>query len=184
MLPTSVASRRLRIRRFRLGDAPALLGLRERNRAFLEPWEPRREPSWCTREGQRKAIAQALEAWSSDRGYQFGIEADHELVGGVAINNVVRGPFQNGYLGWYLDEAVTRRGYATEAVQLAIHFAFTHAGLHRVQAAIIPDNAPSLALARRVGLREEGLATRYLQIDGAWRDHLLFAVTAEEWRMP
>ena len=127
---------------------------------------------------------QGLEAWRSDRGYQFGIEVDHELIGGVAINNVVRGPFQNGYLGWYLDEAVAGRGYATEAVQLAIHFAFTHAGLHRVQAAIIPDNAPSLALARRVGLREEGLATRYLQIDGAWRDHLLFAVTTEEWHMP
>ena len=106
------------------------------------------------------------------------------MIGGVAINNVVRGPFQNGYLGWYLDEAVAGRGYATEAVQLAIRFAFAHAGLHRVQAAIIPGNAPSLALARRVGLREEGLATRYLQIDGAWRDHLLFAVTTEEWRLP
>jgi ribosomal-protein-alanine N-acetyltransferase len=70
----------------------------------------------------------------------------------------------------------------TEAVRLALDLAFGPIGLHRVQAAIMPNNAPSLALARRMGFREEGFAVRYLKIAGRWRDHRIFALTAEEWR--
>jgi [ribosomal protein S5]-alanine N-acetyltransferase len=99
----------------------------------------------------------------------------------VALSSVIRGAFQNAYLGWSLDEAHGGRGFASEAVRLLIDFAFEDAGLHRVQAAVIPRNVASLRVAEKVGLRKEGFARRYLKINGVWEDHKLFAITSEEW---
>src|SRR5207342_3877462 len=115
----------------------------------------------------------------ADRRYAFGIFAP-ALVGRVALNEVVRGVFGNAYLGYFVDEAVNGRGYATEAVRLAVRFAFAEASLHRVQAAVVPRNTASVRVLEKAGFREEGYAERYLCINGVWEDHRIFAITSED----
>ncbi len=160
-------------------DAPALLELRVRNRVFLEPWEPVRDEFWYTLEAQRADIAAGIEGARADRRFALGIFAP-ELVGRVALNEVVRGVFGNAYLGYFVDEAVNGRGYATEAVRQTVRFAFDEVGLHRVQAAVVPRNAGSVRVLEKAGFREEGYAERYLCINGVWEDHRIFAITREE----
>jgi ribosomal-protein-alanine N-acetyltransferase len=169
------------IRRLEVEDARVLLDLRVRNRTFLEPWEPLRAEDWYSLAAQIEDIEAGLDDWQHDRGYRFAIVRGGCVIGGVSLSEVVRGVFDNAYLGWYVDEAHGRLGFGTEAVRLLIDFAFADALLHRVQAAIIPRNVASLRLARKVGFREEGLALRYLRINGTWEDHKLFALTSEEW---
>ena len=160
-------------------DAQALLDLRVRNREFFEPWEPQRDESWYTLAAQRADIAAGIAVARDDRGYSFGI-FDPALVGRVALNAVVRGVFGNAYLGYFVAEAVNGRGYATEAVRGAVRFAFAEAGLHRVQAAVVPRNPGSARVLEKAGFREEGYAERYLCINGVWEDHRIFAITSEE----
>lgn len=105
-----------------------------------------------------------------------------ELIGRVALSNVSRGAWQNATLGYYIDKASTRKGYATDAVRLALQFAFGSAGLHRVQAAVLPRNVASRRVLEKAGFVREGRSTKYLQINGVWEDHEMFAVTAEDWQ--
>lgn len=172
------------IRPLAFEDAAALLALRVRNRSFLEPWEPARPEGFYSLAAQAALVADSVRAWEQGRSYRFGIVAGGELVGGVSLNDVVRGVFQSAHLGYWLDEAHGGRGIATAAVRLAVAYAFGEAGLHRVQAAVIPRNAASLRVVEKAGFREEGLALRYLRIAGVWEDHRLFAITAEEAREP
>ena len=169
----------VRIRPLAFGDAAELLEVRSRNRAFLEPWEPLREESFYTLAGQTAAVEIGVAAREAGRAYPFVVEHEGRIVGGVNLNEVVRGVFQNAYLGYWIDGSCGGRGFATEAVRQAVAFAFGEALLHRVQAAVMPRNAASIRVLQKAGFREEGLALRYLQIAGAWEDHLLFAVTAD-----
>ena len=124
-----------------------------------------------------------------------GVDSQGRLVGSFNLNNVVRGVLQNTDAGWSVNAGFTRQGFATEAMAAMLRLALLpeplrgnpvrwgsdHGlGLHRVQAAIIPTNTASLAVARKLGLRHEGLARRYVKIAGLWQDHELFAVTSEE----
>jgi [ribosomal protein S5]-alanine N-acetyltransferase len=171
------------IRPFALEDLDALLELRLASRAQLEPWDPARSERWWTREGQRAELQLDVQAWATGTGYPFAVldlGDGGALVGRVSLANVVRGPWRNANLGYWIAERATGRGHATRAVRLILRFAFEHAGLHRVQPAIIPRNAPSQAVARKVGFRHEGRALRYLQINGTWEDHDIYALTAEE----
>ena len=106
---------------------------------------------------------------------------DDAIIGRVALTGVTRGAFQNAYLGYFIDVEQQRRGLTTEAVELATRFAFEDARLHRVQAAVMPNNDASLRVLEKVAFRREGVAERYLQIAGRWETHVLFAVTVEEW---
>lgn len=171
----------IRIRPLELADAPALLELRTRNRAFLEPWEPLRDERFYTLEAQEELVRDAVAARAADRALPFVVTLDDTVIGGVNLNALVRGVFENAYLGYWIDEAHGGRGHATDAVRQAVSFAFERAGLHRVQAAVIPRNAPSIRVLEKAGFREEGYAQRYLLIGGRWEDHRLFAVTREEW---
>jgi len=94
---------------------------------------------------------------------------------------VLRGAFQNAYLGYWIDGERQGRGLTTEAVVAATSFAFEAAGLHRVQAAVMPRNLASQRVLEKAGYRREGVAERYLCIAGRWEDHQIFALTAEEW---
>jgi ribosomal-protein-alanine N-acetyltransferase len=110
----------------------------------------------------------------------FVIRVDGRLAGQVTIDNVVRGAMRSGHLGYWIDRAVAGRGMATLAVAMACDHAFGAVGLHRLQADIRPENHRSQRLVQRLGFRQEGLLRRYLDIDGDWRDHLTFALLAEE----
>ncbi|MDX6512499.1 MAG: [ribosomal protein S5]-alanine N-acetyltransferase, partial [Gaiellaceae bacterium] len=104
-----------------------------------------------------------------------------ELVGFVHLSGLARGPAQTAFLGYWIAQAANGRGYATEGVRLVVGYAFDRLRLHRVQAGVMPRNAGSLRVLEKVGFRREGLALRYLQINDVWEDHVILAVTAEEW---
>lgn len=171
------------IRGLETRDAQALVDVQVRNRAFLTPWDPAREPGFFTLAGQREVIVRSHEAARQDLAYGFAIleRTTGDLVGRVNVSNVVRGAWHNCTIGYFVDEARNGRGYATEAVCLAVGFAFARAGLHRVQAAVMPRNVRSIRVVEKAGFRFEGLARSYLQIDGVWEDHGIYAVTVEEW---
>ncbi|MGH9279864.1 MAG: GNAT family N-acetyltransferase [Acidimicrobiales bacterium] len=97
------------------------------------------------------------------------------------LSGVQRGPFQNAYVGYWIDHAQAGNGYVPEALVVAARFAFEDLNLHRLQVAIIPRNAASRRVVEKLGLREEGIAERYLSINGAWEDHIRYAITVEEW---
>jgi len=107
---------------------------------------------------------------------------DGAIVGGINVNEIVRGVFQSAYLGYQIGEPFARHGYMTEALRLAVEFAFRELRLHRVEANIQPANDASRALVRRAGFRREGLSRRYLKIGGRWRDHERWTLLAEDWR--
>jgi ribosomal-protein-alanine N-acetyltransferase len=110
----------------------------------------------------------------------FAIRVDGRLAGQVTIDNVVRGALRSGYLGYWIDRSVAHRGMGSLAVALVCDHAFGPVGLHRLQADIRPENLPSQRLVERLGFRQEGLLRRLLDIDGDWRDHLTYALLAED----
>jgi len=105
---------------------------------------------------------------------------DGELLGCMNLNEIVRGAFQNAFLGYWIGAAHVRQGYAGEALALAVDYAFNELDLHRLEANIQPANEASIALVRSGGFRLEGFSPRYLKIDGAWRDHERWAITRED----
>jgi [ribosomal protein S5]-alanine N-acetyltransferase len=173
------------IRPTALEDCEEQLRLRRANREHTGPWDPARDESFYTAAGQRLELELDQRAWAAGSAFAFAILATDErdrIIGRVALANVVRGPWQNATLGYWIDHAAIRRGHASRAVRLALEYAFDHAGLHRVQPAIIPRNIASTRVAERVGFRQEGRALRYLKINGVWEDHDIYALTAEDWR--
>lgn len=106
--------------------------------------------------------------------------ASGHVVGVVNLNEIVMGAFQSAYLGYYGMAWCAGRGFMTEAVGLAVGFAFGTIGLHRVEANIQPENIRSIALVRRLGFTREGYSPRYLKIGGAWRDHERWARLADQ----
>lgn len=164
-------------------DAPQLLDIRVRERAFLEPWEPVRDESFFTLRGQRETIERLAAEQRAGAGAAFGLferETD-ALAGFVHLSGVARGPAQTAYLGYWIAQAANGRGYATEGVRLVVGYGFDRLQLHRVQAGVMPRNAGSLRVLEKVGFRREGVALRYLQINGVWEDHVILALTAEDW---
>jgi ribosomal-protein-alanine N-acetyltransferase len=170
------------IRPLEIADAAELLAVRSASREHLAPWEPERDASFFTKPTQRERLEADLAAWQEQRGFAFAVleAGDGRMIGGVNLSNVVRGAWQNATLGYWLAATATGRGHATRAVRLVTAYAFAHCELHRVQAAVIPRNAASLAVVRRAGLRHEGMALRYLRIAGRWEDHEIFAATVED----
>ncbi|GEC90107.1 GNAT family N-acetyltransferase [Brevibacillus brevis] len=164
-------------------DAAELLELRLRNHDFLQPFEPIRPASFLTLPGQQEQISQAQNDFEHGTAYAFGVfsRESGKMIGRVALSNVARGAWQNATIGYFMDQACNGKGYTTSAVNLALRFALTDARLHRVQAAVMPRNQASIRVLEKNRFRQEGLSLRYLQINGVWEDHLIFALTAEEW---
>jgi [ribosomal protein S5]-alanine N-acetyltransferase len=171
------------IRPLQLLDAESMLELRLRNRRFLEPFEPIQKESHFTLHAQEEILRQAEENWRTDLAYGFGIflNENDTLIGRVNLSNVVRGAWQNCTIGYFLDEACNGRGYMTDAVKLACEYAFETAELHRVQAAVMPRNLPSIRVVEKTGFNYDGYAKYYLKINGKWEDHKLYSITQEDW---
>jgi [ribosomal protein S5]-alanine N-acetyltransferase len=177
--------RRIVLRPMTVSDFAQWREVRRRNRDWLVKWEPRRPAGAADVVESRSAFAARCRARDRERqlgnGYGFGIFVDNRLVGEINMNGVQRSPFQSAYVGYWIDEAVAGHGYVPEAVVTIFRFAFEDLGLHRLQIAIIPRNKPSRRVAEKLGLREEGIAVRYLEINGVWEDHVRYAMTVEEW---
>lgn len=170
------------LKQLEMADAADLLDLRLQNRAAFQPFEPIREETYYTLEGQEKDIATGMLGAQNDQSYTFGIflQDTDELIGRIALTGIVRGPFQNANMGYFIAQSRQGKGYATMAVTHCVDLAFQELGLHRVQAAVMPWNKPSLRVIEKAGFRREGLAEKYLKINGVWEDHVLFARTAED----
>jgi [ribosomal protein S5]-alanine N-acetyltransferase len=179
-------SRRLLLRPLQSSDFPVWQEVRRRCAAWLLPWEAVRRPGQADVVESRRAFEARCEAADRERmngsSYRFGIFVDGQFSGEINLGSIQRGAFQNVYVGYWIDERCAGRGLMPEALVAAIRFAFEELGLHRVQVSIIPRNWSSRRVAEKLGLRNEGIAQRYLEINGLWEDHVRYAITAEEWR--
>jgi [ribosomal protein S5]-alanine N-acetyltransferase len=179
-------SRRLVLRPLQPGDFPAWQEVRRRCAQWLLPWEAQRRPGQADVVESRRAFEARCEASDRERmngsAYRFGIFADAQFSGEINLGSIQRGAFQNVYIGYWIDEACAGQGYMPEALVTAMRFAFDELGLHRVQVSIIPRNWSSRRVVEKLGIRNEGIAERYLEINGVWEDHVRYAITAEEWR--
>ena len=168
----------VRLRHPSLEDYDAWAKLRYHSRAHTEPWEP----AWAEDELSRAAFKRRLRRYTQDiesgQGYPFFVfrSEDDVLLGACNLNNVRRGVLQAADIGYWIGAPYVRKGHARAAVRRVLGYAFGPLRLHRVEAAIRPDNNASRALLASVGFTPEGLARQYLKIRGDWCDHLKFAI--------
>ena len=164
-----------------LEDFEQWTALRKQSREFLEPWEPLWTDHEFTWGSFRERIRQVELSATNDTGYYFLIfqRTNEQLLGGINLSNVRRGVAQMGSIGYWVGAPHAHQGVMTQALRAMVDFAFLELVLHRLEAACIPTNSPSVALLRRCGFEQEGVARNYLKIAGKWQDHLLFSRTAE-----
>jgi len=169
----------------KLRDGRAWSEARLRNESWLAPWEPSSPLRWAERHAVSAwpPLASALrKAARAGTMLPFVIAYGGRFVGQVNVSNMVYGVLRSCTVGYWVDGAVAGRGITPTAVALVIDHCFAAAGLHRVEIDIRPENVASLRVVEKLGLRQEGYYERFLDIDGAWRDHLAFAITIEEVR--
>ncbi|MDJ0767733.1 MAG: GNAT family protein [Ilumatobacter sp.] len=167
-------------------DFSAWREVRVRNEEWLLPWEPIRQPSMPDPTRDRAAFENRCSARdrerAADHAYPFGVFVDQQLAGEVNINNVTRGALQSATIGYWIDQAKAGQAYIAEAVIVAVQFAFEQLHLHRLEVCIVPRNTNSRRVMDKLAFRSEGVAERYLEINGTWEDHVRYAITVEEWR--
>ncbi len=177
--------RRVMLRPLVASDFDAWREVRTRSRDWLVKWEQRPIPGQPDPAVDKRAWVARCNARMRERelgtGYGFGIFVRGRFAGEINISSVQRGPFQTAYVGYWIDEAMAGNGYVPEAFVVVAKFAFEDLMLHRLQVSIIPRNRPSNRVAEKLGLRNEGIALRYLEINGVWEDHVRYAITAEDW---
>ena len=166
-------------------DFDAWREVRQRSAGWLLKWEPKPPPGTPDSTKSRAAFTARCGArqreWDLGTGYGFGIFVGPRFAGEINLSGLQRGPFQNAYVGYWIGEDFAGHGYVPEALVVLARFAFEDLTLHRIQVAIIPRNRNSRRVVEKLALREEGLAERYLEINGVWEDHVRYAITAEEW---
>ncbi|HLK94405.1 MAG TPA: GNAT family protein [Nocardioidaceae bacterium] len=179
--PATLSSGRVGLRPVSVRDATAWREIRSRNRQWLTPWEATLPPGSGQQPQSFRITARELRRNAkAGRGLPFVTTYDGAMVGQVTVSGITWGSSRSGNLGYWIDRTYAGRNITPTAVALAIDHCFTTVGLHRLEIAVRPENTASLRVVHKLGLRQEGEAYRFLHIDGAWRDHLLFAVTTEE----
>ncbi|OED47129.1 GNAT family N-acetyltransferase [Rhodobacteraceae bacterium (ex Bugula neritina AB1)] len=151
--------------------------LRQQSQSYLTPWEP----SWAADHLSRKSFTNRV-YWAR-RSVSGGTamplflirRCDNLLVGAITLDNIRRGPAQAGTLGYWTGQSFARQGYMREAIGAVVHHAFTKLDLSRIEAACLPENQASRGLLEKSGFKYEGVAQSYLQINGRWRTHVLYA---------
>ena len=159
----------------RWADFDAWADLRRKNLDYLRPWEPDVSTAGLNRSAYRARLSRLKKLVQQDRAFPFHIFRGDTLVGACNITHIERGTAQSARLGYWIGEQFTGRGFARAAVQSAASFCFTGLGLHRVEAAVQSDNAASIKVLRASGFTFEGTARGLLKINGAWRDHDIYA---------
>ena len=159
------------------GDFRAWAALRLDSEEFLTAWEPK----WAADHLSRKAFTNRV--YWAQRSINYGNavplflvrRSDDALLGAITLDNIRRGPAQAGTTGYWVGEPFARNGYMKEAIEAVVHYAFHTLDLSRVEAGCLPENAPSRRLLEQSGFKYEGVAQSYLQINGRWRNHVLYA---------
>ena len=184
--PVTLRHGTLALRPLRRRDREAWEEQRAHNREWLTPWD-----ATSPVPGAGPASFAQMVRWHGRQGrdgsaYTWGMALDDDrpdrdrLVGLLSLGGIQYGSVLSGSIGYWIDRREAGRGLTPTAVAMATDWAFRSAGLHRVEVNIRPENAASLRVVAKLGLRDEGLRRAYLHVDGAWRDHRTFAVTAEE----
>jgi len=186
-----LAKRKLRIETERLtlrppthSDFRTWTAVRKASQAFLTPWEP----SWAHDHLSRKLFTNRV--YCAQRSIASGsalplflFERQNEtLLGAITLDNIRRGPAQAGTLGYWIGHAYARQGFMREAIDAVVHYSFTRLELSRIEAACLPENKASRRLLESSGFKYEGVAQSYLQIDGRWRTHVLYAALRSDRR--
>ena len=183
--PLRLYGRRILLRPLVPADFEAWSEVRTRNGEWLTRWEPLRHPKAPDPAVNRDAFANRCAARDRERQngstYAFGIFVDHAFAGEINLNNVLRGAIQTATIGYWIDKARAGNSYMSEAVLVTCRFAFEELKLHRVEVCIIPRNHNSRRVMEKLAIREEGVAQRFLEINGVWEDHVRYGITAEEW---
>jgi ribosomal-protein-alanine N-acetyltransferase len=159
------------------GDFRSWTALRQASFDFLSPWEP----AWAKDHLSRRSFANRV--YWAQRSINSGTAVplflirreDDTLLGAITLDNIRRGPAQAGTTGYWIGADFARQGYMREAIQGLVHHAFHALDLSRIEAGCLPENTPSRSLLEKCGYKYEGVAQSYLQIDGRWRNHVLYA---------
>jgi ribosomal-protein-alanine N-acetyltransferase len=180
-----IAGEGLFLRTPSLADYAAWMQLRAESRAFLTPWEPTWPADDLTRTAYRRRVRRYHSEIREDHAYPFFIfaQADYTLLGGITLSNVTRGMTQTATIGYWMGARHAHRGHMTKAVRALVPFAFGSLHLHRLEAACLPHNEPSMRLLETVGFKREGLARGLVCINGRWQDHIVFALLSDD-RLP
>jgi [ribosomal protein S5]-alanine N-acetyltransferase len=159
-------------------DVGSLTEMHRRNREFWQRYTPDRTEEFYTEEYQLNRIQTCLAKMERDEQYTFGIflVGTDELIGIIELTEVVRGPLQTCWLGYYVDQSHNGHGYTTEAVRLVVDYAFEVLKLHRIEAGVMPHNIGSIRVLEKAGFHKEGLSKKNVKINGRWEDHLHFAI--------
>ena len=167
-----------------MGDYVAWAELRAMSRQHLTIWEPQWARDELTRSAYRRRLRQYQRELRDDQGYAFLVfrHADTALLGGLSISNVRRGVAQAASIGYWIGAPHIRRGHMTDAVKAVLPYVFATLGLHRLEAACLPHNHASQRVLQKAGFKREGMARRYLKINGVWQDHDLFALLQDDAR--
>jgi len=179
-----LARRRIRLETDRLtlrapvhSDHRDWSALRAESQTFLTRWEPTWAADHLSRKSFTNRVYWAQRAVSNGTALPLFLirREDSRLLGAITLDNIRRGPAQAGTLGYWIGEPYARRGYMHEAILAVVHHAFQKMDLSRIEAACLPENAASRGLLERSGFKYEGVAQSYLQINGRWRTHVLYA---------
>lgn len=165
-------------------DAQLVVDYYTRNKAFLSNWEPSRNSAFYTKEHHEQLLESSLQAFQEGNRIPLWIfkkeEYGNRVIGCVNISNIIRACFLSCFIGYKCDQEELRQGYMKEAVDAVIDIVFKEYQLHRIEANIIPRNEASIALVKSLGFQYEGLAERYLKINGVWEDHQHYSITSEK----
>ncbi len=174
---------RVYLRAPRVSDQHAWTELRTASRSFLEPWEPKWPADALSRAAFRRRLRRLARDARENTGHGFFVfrRDDDVLLGGVTLSNLQRGISMSCSLGYWIGAPHARQGLMCEAITSLLPFVFETLGLHRLEAACLPDNTASQGLLRKLGFHEEGYARDYLRINGQWQDHLLFAMLSGDY---
>ncbi|WP_123040168.1 GNAT family N-acetyltransferase [Cohnella candidum] len=174
---------RLLLRTIGESHSAAVLDFVVRNRHFLAEWEPLRSPAYFTEEEQRRMLTndtKAMEQGQLLKLWIFKRDEPERVIGCVSLSNIVGGAFQSCHLGYKMDQEENGKGFMTEAVKHISDYGFRVLKLHRIEANIMPRNAASLKVVEKLGFNDEGLARKYLKINGKWEDHIHMVLLNEE----
>jgi ribosomal-protein-alanine N-acetyltransferase len=182
-----LVGRRVLLRPLTPDDYGAWKEVRTRCDSWLTKWEPAPPPGAPDSVKDPRVFAARCGARERERqlgtAFGFGIFVDGRFGGEINVSNIVRGAMQSCTVGYWIDEALAGNGYMPEAMAVIMRFVFEEIGLHRLEAGIIPRNRASRRVVEKLNIRDEGMAERFLQINGVWEDHIRFGITAEEWHL-
>lgn len=183
MKKVRLTTERLQVRDMMPRAAAKAVEFHRNNREFHGPWEPERPDRYYTRAEQRRILRGERRSDSMVHLWMF-LRDSKTITGSITLSCIVRGYLHSCFLGYKIDQQFEGQGYMREALSAVIDYAFGDLALHRLEANVMPHNARSLELLRRLGFQEEGLARRYLQIAGRWEDHLHMVLLSDDRKHP